>query len=50
MAIFNAEEKDFLDKTEKLMGTDNNWEAHVTQQIPLPRTSPQVLITSSWDH
>ena len=39
MAISNAEEKDFLDKTEKLIGTDNNWEAHFAQQIPLPRTS-----------
>ena len=37
MAIFNLEEKDFLDKTEKLIGTDNNWEAHVAQQIPLPK-------------
>ena len=33
------EEKDFLDKTEKLIGTENNWEAHVAQQIPLPGTS-----------
>ena len=39
MAIFNVEERDFLDKTEKLIGADNNWEAHVVQQIPLPRTS-----------
>ena len=31
--------KDFLDRTEKQIGTDNNWEAHVAQQIPLPRTS-----------
>ena len=37
--VFNVEEKDFLDRTEKLMGTDNNWEAHVAQQIPLTRTS-----------
>ena len=39
MTIFNVEERNFLDKTEKLVGTDNNWEAHLAQQIPLPRTS-----------
>ena len=39
MPVFNIEEKDFLDRTEKLVRTDNNWEAHVAQQIPLPRTS-----------
>ena len=39
MAIFNAEERNFLDKTEKLVGTDNNWEGHVAQQVPLTRTS-----------
>ena len=39
IAIFNVEEKDFLDKTEKLIGTDNDLEAHVAKQIPLPRTS-----------
>ena len=39
MPVFNIEEKDFLDMTEKLIGTDNNWAAHVTQEIPLPRTS-----------
>ena len=39
MSIFNAEEREFLNKMEKLLGTGNNWEAHVTQQIPLPRTS-----------
>ena len=39
MAVFNVEEKNFLDRTEKLIGTDNNWEAHVVQQISLPRTS-----------
>ena len=27
MPVFNFEEKDFLDRTEKLIGTDNNWEA-----------------------
>ena len=29
MPVFNIEEKDFLDRTEKLIGTDNNSEAHV---------------------
>ena len=31
--------KDFLDRTEKLIATDNNWAARVAQQIQLPRTS-----------
>ena len=39
MPAFNVEEKDFLDRTEKLIGTNNHWEAHVAQQIQLPRTS-----------
>ena len=38
MPVLNVEEKDFLDLTEKLLGTDNRWEAHVAQQVPLPRT------------
>ena len=37
--IFNTREWEFLNKTEKLLGTENNWESHVAQQIPLPRTS-----------
>ena len=37
--VLNVEEKDFLDWTEKLPGTDNRWEAHMAQQVPLPRTS-----------
>ena len=39
MPVFNIEERDFLDRTEKPIGTDNNLEAHVAQQILLPRTS-----------
>ena len=39
MPVLNIEEKDFLDQTEKLVGTDNRWEAHIAQQVPLPRTS-----------
>ena len=39
MPILNIEEKDFLDWTEKLLGTDNSWEAHIAQQVPLPGTS-----------
>ena len=35
----NVEEKDFLGWTEKLLGTDNRWEVHMAQQVPLPRTS-----------
>ena len=37
--VLNIEENDFLECTEKLLGTDNRWEAHVPQQVPLPRTS-----------
>ena len=37
--ILNIEERDFLDQTEKLLGTDNRWEAHIAQQVPIPRTS-----------
>ena len=39
MPVLNIEEKDFLDWTEKLLGTDNRWEAQVAQQVPLPKTS-----------
>ena len=39
MPVLNVEEADFLDWTEKLLGKDNGWEAHVAQQVPLPRTS-----------
>ena len=39
MPMLNIEEADFLDWTEKLLGKDNRWEAHVAQQVPLPRTS-----------
>ena len=37
--IFNTGEQEFLNKTEKLLGTGNNWESHVAQQILLPRMS-----------
>ena len=37
--VLNIKERDFLDQTEKLLGTDNRWEAHIAQQVPLPRTS-----------
>ena len=37
--VLNIEESDFLDWTEKLLRKDNKWEAHVAQQVPLPRTS-----------
>ena len=39
MPIFNTGEWEFLNITEKLLGTGDNWESHVAQQIPLPRTS-----------
>ena len=31
VAIINVEERNFLDKTEKLVGTDSKWEVHVAQ-------------------
>ena len=37
--VLNIEESDFLERTEKLLEKDNKWEAHVAQQIPLPRSS-----------
>ena len=37
--VLNVEEKDFPDWTEKLLGTDNRWEAYVAQQVALHRTS-----------
>ena len=39
MPMLSIEESDFLDGTEKLLEKDNKWEAHVAQQVPLPRTS-----------
>ena len=36
MSVFNAGEREFLNKTEKLLGTRDNWESHMAQQIPLP--------------
>ena len=37
--ILNIMEEDFLDRTEKLLGKETKWEAHVAQQIPLPRSN-----------
>ena len=31
--------RNFLNRTEKLLDTRNTWESHVAQQIPLPRAS-----------
>ena len=39
MLVLNIEESDFLESTEKLLEKDNKWEAHVEQQVPLPRSS-----------
>ena len=39
MPMLNIDEADFHDWTEKLLGKDNRWEAHVAQQVSLPRTS-----------
>ena len=33
--VLNVEERDFLNQTEKLLGTDYRWEAHIAQQVPL---------------
>ena len=32
-------EGDFIDSTDKVLGKPVKWEAHVAQQIPLPRSS-----------
>ena len=37
--VLNIEESNFFDRTKKLVGKDNKWEAHVAQQVPLPRSS-----------
>ena len=39
MPVLNIEESDFLDRTKELLERDNKWEAHVAQQVPLPRSS-----------
>ena len=36
--ILNFAESDFLDRTESLLGKETKWEAHVAQQVPLPRS------------
>ena len=47
MSVFIAGERECLSKMEKLLGTGANWEAHMTQQILLPRTSPPCILTST---
>ena len=39
MPVLYIAESDFLDRTKKLLGKDTKWEAHMDQQIPLPRSS-----------
>ena len=39
MPVLNIAESNFLDQTENLLGKDTKWEAHMAQQIPLPRSS-----------
>ena len=39
ITILNITESDFLDRTDSLLGKETKWEAHVAQQIPLPRAS-----------
>ena len=36
---FKITEEEFLGRTDKLLGKDSKWEAHVAQQFPLPRSS-----------
>ena len=36
-------EEEFLDRTDKQLGKDSKWEAHVAQQIPLPRSMSPYL-------
>ena len=36
-------EEEFLDRTDKVLAKDAKWEAHVGQQIPLPRSSSPYL-------
>ena len=36
-------EEEFLHRTDKLLGKDSKWEAHVAPQIPLPRASSPYL-------
>ena len=42
MPILNIAESDFLDRTENLLGKEMKWEAHVAQQIPLPKSSSPI--------
>ena len=39
MPILNIAESNFLDRTESSLGKETNWEAHMAQQVPLPRSS-----------
>ena len=39
MPVLNIKESNFLDRTEKLLEKNMKWEAHVAQQVPLPRSS-----------
>ena len=39
MSVLNIKESDFLDRTKKLLEKNMKWEAHIAQQIPLPRSS-----------
>ena len=39
MPVLNIAESNILDRTEKLLEKDMNWEAHIAQQVPLPRSS-----------
>ena len=47
MPILNIEENNFLDRTENLLGKGDRWEAHVAQQVPLPRLSSPYS-TDNW--
>ena len=44
MPFLNIAESDVLDRTENLLGKKTKWEAHMTQQIPLPRSISPYLV------
>ena len=39
MPVLNIKKSNFLDRTDILLEKDIKWEAHMVQQIPLPRSS-----------
>ena len=50
MPVLNIEKRDFLDWTEKLLGTDIRWEAHIVQWCPYQEQAPPVPVIINQDH